>query len=209
MRVLFLDIDGVLNSARSAVGLGGYPMELSQRGLFDQVAIGLIRRMCQAGGISICLSSVWRLYNTPQEVADGLELPVIDRTPKLVGPRGREIAHWLSEHPEVTEYAIVDDDADMLEEQRPRFVKTHGWEGLTWECFCKLCELFGVSPHDGMNVRERDWGRGRLDWSDADADAALPPDPEVDVLITRSEHGHAQSSACCAAALPPEGKETP
>jgi hypothetical protein len=31
--------------------------------------------------------------------------------------RGEEIKAWLHQHPEVTRYAIVDDDSDMLPEQ--------------------------------------------------------------------------------------------
>jgi hypothetical protein len=43
MKVLFLDIDGVLNSARTAVACRGYPMDLDgyHRAMFDEVALGL------------------------------------------------------------------------------------------------------------------------------------------------------------------------
>src|SRR3546814_6841131 len=44
--------------------------------------------------------------------------------------RGGEIAEWLSRHPEVSVYAIVDDDSDMLPEQRHAFVQTRFEDGI-------------------------------------------------------------------------------
>lgn len=47
--------------------------------------------------------------------------------------RGREIAKWLSEHLEVTKYAILDDGSDFLPEQKPVHFKTTWEKGLTEE----------------------------------------------------------------------------
>jgi hypothetical protein len=57
--------------------------------------------------------------------------------------RGEEIADWLRRHPEVTRYAIVDDDSDMLDEQLPFFVQTRFEEGLTMEHVDRLAEILG------------------------------------------------------------------
>jgi hypothetical protein len=160
VKVLFLDIDGVLNSTRTCVAFGGYPMELEHIGAFDQVAIRLLQRFCDSSGVQIVLSSAWRLYNTPDEVGSALGLPIIDRTPYNNGrARGTEIQDWLDAHPEVEAYAIVDDDSDMMTKQLPYFVKTNGHEGMTWECFSKLCEILGNSPYSG-EPRDRDWRGG-------------------------------------------------
>lgn len=61
--MLFLDIDGVLNSARTCVACKGYPMELDgyHRAMFDEVALGLIRGLCAKGGVSVVVSSAWRI----------------------------------------------------------------------------------------------------------------------------------------------------
>jgi hypothetical protein len=165
MRVLFLDIDGVLNSTRTCVAFGGYPMELEHLGAFDHVAIRLLQRMCDSAGVQIVLSSAWRLFHDHKEVASALGLPIIDRTPSMPGPRGGEIADWLSRHPEVEEYAIVDDDPDMLPEQLPRFVKTSGEEGLSFGDYRKLCSLLGANPYEG-EPRDRNWRGGgvKLAW---------------------------------------------
>lgn len=144
MKVLFLDVDGVLNSTRSAVGLGGIPHDTApeQMGLFDLTALGLIRNLCKETGASIVLSSTWRLSRNPVEMGRALSLPIIDKTPHFGYSkcRGTEIADWLSKNP-VDKYAIVDDDSDMLPEQMPFFVKTTFENGLLWEHYKQLIQL--------------------------------------------------------------------
>lgn len=167
MKILFLDIDGVLNSTRTCVAFGGYPMELEHIGAFDQVAIRLIQRLCDSSGVQIVLSSAWRLHFDFKAVGVALGLPIIARTPSLSGSRGYEIARWLADQPNVEQYAIVDDDGDMLDGQLSRFVHTNGHEGLTWANFVKLCELFGESAYSGA-PRNRAWQQGaKLNWTEA------------------------------------------
>lgn len=149
MRVLFLDIDGVLNSTASCIAFNGYPHDFTPSGLnkFDHVAIALIRKLCKVGNVKVVLSSTWRLEFTPEQTSDGLGIPCIDRTKSLPGTRGVEINEWLSRHPEVEVYAIVDDNSDMLPEQMERFVQTHMDDGLTLREFRKLCALFGINEY--------------------------------------------------------------
>lgn len=163
MRVLFLDIDGVLNSTRTSVAHGGYPHELTHTEAFDWVAIKLLQRLCDSSGIQVVLSSAWRLTHDHKDVAKAFDLPIIDRTPSLLGCRGDEIQHWLDNHVEVTNYAILDDDPDMLESQEPHFIHTRGSEGMTWADFSRLCQIFGESPFSG-EVRQRNWRETKLAW---------------------------------------------
>lgn len=156
MKVLFLDIDGVLNSAKTCCAFGGFPMELTHMEAFDTAAIRLLQRLCDSSGVQIVLSSAWRLHCNFKDVGEAFGLPIIDRTPSFLGPRGREIQKWLDDHPGVERYAIIDDDSDMLAEQLPHFVKTNGDEGMTFADFRKLCELFGENPWAGA-PRNRDW----------------------------------------------------
>ena len=152
MRVLFLDIDGVLNSSRSCAAFGGYPHGFGSDDMrkFDAIALGLIQRLCRAvPDLRIILSSTWRRDRAPMEAGLALRLPIIDSTPVLNGKRGDEIAHWLAAHPGVTEWAIVDDDSDMLPEQHARFVQTKHSDGLAFADYCALCALFCVSPTGG------------------------------------------------------------
>lgn len=143
MKILFLDIDGVVNSRRTALAFGGYPHDFSPAGMarFDPVAIAMVRRLCRETKTSIVLSSTWRLHFTVAEVAAGLDLPVIDHTPNSPAGydgRGHEIAAWLAAHPEVDSYAIVDDQAVMLPEQAAHFGQTDEACGLSLDDYDRL-----------------------------------------------------------------------
>lgn len=152
MKILFLDIDGVLNSVRSAVAYNGYPLVLNKEEIrgeekFDEVALNLIRKLCDETGCVIVLSSTWRYYYEPSILGRLLNLPIVDKTPrKLTSSRGEEIRMWFDDwnskiNPKIEKYAIVDDDSDMLESQKEFFVKTSCIDGLSYENYKKLLEL--------------------------------------------------------------------
>ncbi len=140
MKILFLDIDGVLNSKRTRVAFGRFPLDLSPLdiSLFDRVALNLIRVLCLETGASIVLSSDWRLDHSAPEVSRALDLPVIGATPKLSRLRGFEINAWLSNNPGVTTFAIVDDIPQMLDSQSANFVQTDDEFGLTLRNYLDL-----------------------------------------------------------------------
>lgn len=130
----------------------GYPHQFTpdHMRLFDQDALTLIRRLCNNLDVKIILSSSWRKLFTPEEVATGLGLPIIGRTAsssKNGHERGYEIQDWLDSHPEVTTYAIVDDDSDMLEGQV--FVKTNSDVGLSATNYEELYKIFNNGSLDG------------------------------------------------------------
>jgi len=134
-KVLFLDIDGVLTSLRSYEQLGGWPIGLSPGSInkFDSEAIGIVKDVCASTGASIVLSSTWRRLFSVSEMGAALGLPIASATPFLGDSRalrGEEIRAWLSAHPEVVSYAILDDDTDMLPEQVPHFVPVSFKTGL-------------------------------------------------------------------------------
>jgi hypothetical protein len=55
--------------------------------------------------------------------------------------RGKEIKAWLEAHPDVTRYAIVDDDNDMLPEQQEHYFKTSYYEdGITEKIGAEITE---------------------------------------------------------------------
>lgn len=114
MKILFLDIDGVLNSA--------HVLEQQQRG--DAIDRGMVERVNQiirATDCKIVVSSTWRLLHSMGQLKAMLRLHgmidvVIDRTPDLVDDthnRGDEIEAWLKGHPEVSQFVILDDESDM------------------------------------------------------------------------------------------------
>jgi len=158
MKVLFLDIDGVLNSRRTAVAFGSYPHKLAHLDRFDHAALGLVRRLCDAG-VSVVLSSSWREEFPHADIGRALDLPIIGGTPVLSGSRGSEIAAWLAAHEDVRTWAIVDDDRDMLDGQRGCFVQTDPDNGLLWGDYLALCAILSVEavPKAG---RDRHWRAG-------------------------------------------------
>lgn len=149
VKVIFLDIDGVLNSSRSCYAFGGFPHDFGTAAMarFDHVAIALIRKACELTDASIVLSSTWRLLHSVHECANGLDLPIFDKTPGGGGFRGAQIQEWLDAHPEVEKWVIVDDDSDMLDSQKPQFVQTDFQNGLSYDNYQQIVHLLGeVQP---------------------------------------------------------------
>lgn len=155
MKVLFLDIDGVLNHENHYKWLmeTDEPTPLQRvypYSEFNPVSCQILNKIIEETGCKIVLSSSWRLdgIHRMNILFKHFGLPQIhDITPSLCERfgslcRGKEIDKWLSEHPEVTKYVIVDDDSDMEEHQLPYFVKTNPYgSGLDNEVANKIIEL--------------------------------------------------------------------
>lgn len=159
MKVVFLDIDGVLLSHRTLLAHGTWahdPEELA-KGEVDEVSLSMIRKIVGKADASIVLSSSWRILNSWHDMGEALKLPIMGQTP--VGSpngsaRGNEIADWLRDRVDVTHYAIIDDDSDMLEHQKPYFVHTSGFNGFSWENATKLASVLGIDVHDAIRWKE-------------------------------------------------------
>jgi len=144
--VLFLDFDGPMVPMRAwAIQDGvGYKN-------FDPVAAATVRRVLDASGAALVISSTWRLdgYDICVETLEkaGISRNYLHedwstgRVP--VGPslnRKLEIALWLSKHPEVEHYVILDDEDVGL----PNQVKVTFEDGITMEAQRQLFKLFDV-----------------------------------------------------------------
>lgn len=135
MTILFVDIDGVLNTRnhlRRQAKNGKKPSRFD----WCPAAVNNLRRLCEMVNGHIVVSSSWRHEHTLEELREifrnnGLdEERVIGVTPSTAEQtgsenycRGHEIAAWLREHPSES-YAILDDDAAMLPHQEERLIKT-------------------------------------------------------------------------------------
>lgn len=141
MKILFLDVDGVLNHYGSKSLLA-----------ISKPKLRLLRRVVNESGCYIVVSSTWRkLDHTRRRLIKRLgysRLSVYDWTTvkqiKIGQKRGDEIQIWLDDHPSITNYVIVDDDSDFLPHQMPRFVKTDGNMGLTDANVDAILALFKV-----------------------------------------------------------------
>lgn len=143
MRVLFLDVDGVLNRTGfhpgTSVGLRSWiEPELAQR------LSGVVR----ATGAEIVLSSDWRRGRELLELRDelhaaGVEGSLLGETPVHAGQeRWREIEAWMIAH-EVgpTAVVIIDDGFDMGA-LAARFVRVSPLNGLDEDAARKIVGLF-------------------------------------------------------------------
>lgn len=145
MKVLFLDIDGVCNSAKWA--MQGNKL---YHGI-DPEAAQLVRWIIKKTGCDVVLSSVWRLYPEARVIVKRDVCKFIGCTKDMqrgsqrgVVDRGIEVQEWLDRHPKVTQYAILDDDADFLPNQW--LFKTNFADGIT--------EEIAQSVIDHLNARD-------------------------------------------------------
>jgi hypothetical protein len=167
MKVLFLDIDGVLNSIEYSVSQS-FVAPTHRIDEVDPAKVGLLRFICENTDAKIVISSTWRIGRAvPWFVgffaAHGWPLaPVHSVTPQLNGIRGDEINEWFDFGPgqSVTTYAIVDDDSDFHDDQP--LVQTNGVYGLTLKETIALIDILGVS--DTANTKRIEHLRQYVDF---------------------------------------------
>jgi hypothetical protein len=141
--IVFLDIDGVLNSTAWADQrpLRGFIPPVTAADAFaeeriDPAAVARTRRLVEQSGASIVLISSWRHRMPAMEFARLLALygwadaPVIGATPDIPhGTRGDEVDAWLAMHGWGGPYVCIDDDQDFAPDQP--HIQTNPDVGLT------------------------------------------------------------------------------
>ncbi len=168
MRVIFLDIDGVLNStafvanARQKDPTGGNPADD-----IDPALAAKLDKLVAQTNSQVVLSSDWRkddgrrpgfdatqaalrehglgfeLYDATPELSERERRDFYDyRSPGSYTPRGLEIQRWLDLHPETGAFVILDDEPDM-EHLADRLVQTDPDAGLSDDDCAKTLGLFG------------------------------------------------------------------
>ena len=128
MKIIFLDIDGVINSKEYYKEVN---MRINNWDRFDPETVKFINDLLEEFNAKIVITSSWRFG------AKDLLLKELRKTRLLIylykswetpmiygGTRGREIKQWLDKHPEVNGYVILDDRDDILAEQLSFFIKT-------------------------------------------------------------------------------------
>lgn len=152
MKIIFLDIDGVLNSQlfythrKQYEGLDKKEFHKNQ---IDSRNIVYLNQLIAETDAKVVLSSTWRMGNSLEYMQSllkdkGFTGELIDYTPVLRYPgavRGNEIKAWIDENiksinPDIIpsdfkEYVIFDDDSDMLLEQRNNYIQVDVYCGLT------------------------------------------------------------------------------
>lgn len=139
-KVLFLDIDGVVNSV-----IGFRERGYAKPDPFfiePHLAIRLKSLISKIEPIDIVLSSTWRFYKTNEEMSEMLGVKIVDSTPRLFNrDRGHEITLWLEDN-ECDLYVILDDNTDMTEKHIKRLVQTNSEFGLRDEDVAEVIKKF-------------------------------------------------------------------
>lgn len=146
MKIIFLDIDGILNYTEWYVSDRNPGNLYGQEGDIDPLCSKRINTICRETGAKIVLSSDWRIswpYCIDRLEKGGIEKGlIVDKTPEHMWiqhrtndfvdwtSRGAEIEDWLSQHPECDEFAIIDDRTDFTEEQKEHFVHVDSMYGI-------------------------------------------------------------------------------
>ncbi len=139
MKIIFLDIDGVLVTWESLGNWG----KLGHKGtMMAPECVKVLNEIIAKTGAKIVVSSTWRMGRTMDKLREELSeggvdvSTVIDKTPVLHTIRGLEIAKWVSDNwmnflpDQIIKFCIIDDDSDMGD-LKHRLVQTSMENGLT------------------------------------------------------------------------------
>jgi hypothetical protein len=114
MKVIFLDIDGVLNSTNT-------PNPRKFPYMVDPKLLKRFKRLLQRAGAKVVLSSTWRYDPAGIFSAKYRDVPFMDVLPDMPKrPRRDEVLAWLKTHPKVKRFVVIDDEDDELD-QLPLF----------------------------------------------------------------------------------------
>lgn len=139
-KVLFLDIDGVVNTQDT---FRKYPKAHFP---IDPYCAFLVGKIQLETDCVVVLSSSWRHHEDSVKFVNDRVVPVHDTTGSCcAGIRGVEIYTWIKKNIPYKmrdtsfKYAILDDDSDMLLWQKDHFFKTSWTDGgLTYEIARKV-----------------------------------------------------------------------
>ena len=141
-----MDIDGVLNSKTYYKTVDRTKKDWNR---FNPLAVEMIKRLIEEFKSSIVISSTWRFAFIKELKNELVKSGLVKylhkdwKTPEAYpSHRGEEINLWLGNHPEAIDYVIIDDDENILEEQKNWFIRTDINEGMTEEHYYKVRQIF-------------------------------------------------------------------
>ena len=162
MRLLFLDIDGVLNSASSILALGpSYPTDDVGQTNLCPVATGLLARAVRECEVThVYVHSTWAGGSCDEGYFQRLlalhgmapqVLPIVHNAPPWGPGRSRQSridAGLVSSGVLVSESSdyVVLDDVDMTDHFGARMVVCDADHGFSYPQYVRVCERFDVQP---------------------------------------------------------------
>jgi hypothetical protein len=167
--ILFLDIDGVLNSwdnAHAYMAVSEKTRDIITKdnygSLFDERCVRWLRYIILMTKADIVISSTWKLKGLfviqemwkkrclPGNVIDITTLEIKDELlmkypDQIENQRGYEIEQWIEEHrEEILNYCIIDDNSDMLNHQIDNFAQVDIRYGLNRKGAENVLEIFKI-----------------------------------------------------------------
>lgn len=147
MTVIFLDIDGVLNST---YWLLNQPIDyVCPDDMWDMKAVDLLNDLVADTNAKIVISSTWRIpfIQNPDGLAPyfhnkGIKGDIIGLTDDEPDIRRNQIKRFLDLNSDITKFVILDDSDDMGE-LMPFLVKTNLYYGLTKDDIIKAKKILG------------------------------------------------------------------
>lgn len=148
MKVIFLDIDGVLNSDEF--------LKNNESEVIDRANVRVLKNIIDKTGTVIVMSSAWRLwFDDNMMPKDGysqclydilcqFDIKLFGKTPDFSTEeirskktfsqvKAKEIIAWLSEHETIDKYVVLDDLDLRDEEVNAHLIRTNGQVGITEE----------------------------------------------------------------------------
>jgi len=112
VNVVFLDVDGVLNSYRNVIAHGRFPFpnEESEAEL-DPIAIGMVRKLCEITDAVIVMHSTWREHVDPIEWGKKFNLPIVGKVPN--GRKSSRLPWFITDNRAKIKNLVVIDDDEM------------------------------------------------------------------------------------------------
>lgn len=162
MKVIFLDIDGVLNTKWWYTQMDRNTPRDKYGYAFDPNAVANLQKIIDETGADIVISSSWKSFGlaeleemwqdralpgkligiTPNSVSDEMLLTADLDHMELFSIRGMEIKEWMTKHGKrVSHYVIIDDMDNMLPEQQSHFVQTNSEVGITIDDVQKVIRI--------------------------------------------------------------------
>ena len=162
IKIIFLDIDGVLNNSLESEDHLIATVNDKYQGLYSPRCVDRLNTLVENTGSVIVLSSTWRLGLELSQIkllllSMGVKAEVIGKTDYVENNftfRGNEIYKWIQDNEkeyDINEfnyksYVILDDDTDMLMWQQNNYVNCDPEIGMTDRVVHKATAILNHSP---------------------------------------------------------------
>lgn len=152
MNVIFIDYDGVVNNIIwNAEGTKADYNHFHNGKVNNYQAIQWLSEFCEKYDYKIVVTSTWRLHPNYKEchkeclIAGGLRdgIEILGCVGRLSAGRGAEIMEYLSQHPEIEKWLVLDDEdcSDGFPEIKEHQVLCLTNAGFGLEQFEEACAL--------------------------------------------------------------------